>query len=202
MLHPDTRIQHINDDMGYGIFAKRRIPMGTVIYIKDKLETEIRFANIEQYHPLLQENIHKYTYIDENGLYVLSWDLAKYVNHCCDPNTLSTAYGFDIAIRDIEKDEEMTCDYGLLNVEESMNLSCNRPSCRGVLRPTDFEAYCPDWDRKIKSALEHFPNIDQPLLPLIEDYKIEELVKFLKNPSKYQSVSILRHRNKATSQSS
>ena len=30
------------------------------------------------------------------------FDHGKYENHACDPNTLTTGFGFDIAVRDIQ----------------------------------------------------------------------------------------------------
>jgi len=195
MLHPDTRIQYINDDIGYGIFATKLIPKGTAVYTKEKLEIELKERDIDAYDSLLQSQISKYTYNDENGKYILSWDLAKYVNHCCEANTLSTAYGFDIAINDIQKGEEITCDYAMLNIKEDMTLQCSRPECRNVLRPLDFEYYYRTWDEKVKKVLHHFFDIEQALLPLIDSVKIDELMNYIKNPKNYQSVYNLRYPN-------
>jgi hypothetical protein len=41
MLHPDTRLQFIDEDIGYGIFATNFIPAGTITYVKDALEIEL-----------------------------------------------------------------------------------------------------------------------------------------------------------------
>ena len=103
MIHPKTRLRYINDVMGYGLFATAFIPKGTIIYVKELLEIGISPEDYERYRPELQEQIEKYSYTNENGTRILRWDFVKYVNHCCHSNTLSSAYGFDVAIRDIEK---------------------------------------------------------------------------------------------------
>ncbi len=197
MIHPDTRIQYINDEVGYGIFATQFIPKGTIVYVKDCLEIEVKPKEYERHSPQMKEIIEKYSYIDERGIRVLSWDLAKYVNHCCDANTLSTSYNFDIAIRDIQKGEEMTCEYGVLNVEHNMTLMCNRKDCRGMLQTSDFDFHYPHWDEKVKSALVHFQEVEQFLLPFVELANIGEVLGFLKGDLPYKSVYSLKNHSLA-----
>jgi len=196
MVYPFTRLYFINEEVGYGLFATQFIPKGTIMYVKDSLELQIPPETYGNHLPELQYLIEKYTYRDENGIHILSWDFAKYVNHCCHPNTLSTAYGFDIAVKDIEKYTEITCDYGCLNVERDMPLSCSQPNCRMTLKPSDFELYYQQWDESIKAALYCFPNVEQPLLPLVEDSQIVQLLAFLKNSVSYKSVYLLRYHSK------
>lgn len=192
MIHPHTRIQHINDEIGYGVFATQLLRKGTIIYVKDCLEIEILPKDFDNYTLGMKEHIEKYSYMDERGIRVLSWDFAKYVNHCCQPNTLSTAYGFDIAVQDILIGEEITCDYGTLNVDEEMNLTCQKPGCRGILKPSDFENYYPNWDMKIKSALAQFSESHQPLLPFVEVNYAEELDEYFADPNQYKSILNLK----------
>jgi hypothetical protein len=195
MIHPDIQIKLIDEVVGYGIFATRMIPKGAIVYVKDNLEIEITSERFQQHSVEMKTWIEKYSYIDERGIRIISWDLAKYVNHCCDSNTLSTAYGFDIAIRDIEIGEQLTCDYAMLNVEEEMELYCDKPNCRATLRPMDFEACADSWDVKVKSALKHFQAVEQPLIYLVEDEKIEAVLRYLKDPSTYKMVKGLRYKN-------
>lgn len=194
MIHPHIRIQHVNDEMGYGVFATQFIPKGTIVYAKDCLEIEINETDFKKYAPELKEQIEKYSYRDERGIRVISWDLGKYVNHCCDCNTLSTGYGFDVAIRDINEGDEMTCDYAMLNVNEDMSLLCSRPGCRGMLKPSDFELCYMKWDEKIKPALALLFSVKQPLISFVSKEKINDVSLFLDNPKKYKSVAALRYR--------
>lgn len=188
MIHPHTRIHFINNTVGYGIFATQRIPKGTLVYVKDFLDIDVHQKEFEEYDLNMQEQIEKYSYIDERGVSVLSWDLAKFVNHCCHSNTLSTGYGFDIAVKDINTGEELTCDYGTLNVTSEMHLTCEHTDCRKILKPSDLETHFTEWDIKLKSALSLFSNVDQPLMSLLDHTTLEELLAYFDNPKKYKSV--------------
>ena len=193
MIHPHTEIRHINDNIGYGVFATNRIPKGTIVYVKDDLEVEISNEEFQKYSPGIRDHLEKYSYVDERGIRILSWDFAKYVNHCCNANNISTAYGFDIAVRDIEQGEELTCDYGVLNVDEEMPLVCSKKDCRGVLKPSDFETYYLKWDELLKSALLEFKKVNQPLISLVTQRKLDHLEKYFNNSEEYQSVIKLKY---------
>lgn len=41
MIHPETYLQYINDDIDYDVFAKIFISKGTIVYVWDKLELTI-----------------------------------------------------------------------------------------------------------------------------------------------------------------
>jgi len=193
MIHPHTRLQFINDEIGYGVFATHFIPKGTITYVKDSLELEITPEAYGQYSPEMQEVIEKYSYIDEKGTRIVSWDFAKYVNHCCNCNTMSTGYGFELAIRDIQPGEQLTDEYGIFNISEGMELQCNHNNCRGRLSPSDFEKYYQQWDDKLKSALANLLAVDQPLLPLIEPEAQEEFMAYLQGKAQYRSVYKLKY---------
>ncbi|MHC5084588.1 MAG: SET domain-containing protein, partial [Planctomycetota bacterium] len=34
MIHPDTELRKVNETIGYGVFATRHIPKGTILYVK------------------------------------------------------------------------------------------------------------------------------------------------------------------------
>jgi hypothetical protein len=37
MIHPDTELRYVNDIIGYGVFATRLIPRGTITWVQDEL---------------------------------------------------------------------------------------------------------------------------------------------------------------------
>lgn len=197
MIHPSTEIRHINDAMGYGVFATSFIPEGTVVYVKDNLEIVVSEKEYEKHSPAMQQVIEKYSYIDENGNRILSWDIAKYVNHCCNFNTISTGYGFEIAIRDIFPGEEITDEYGIFNLESEMYLTCVHGNCRRVLKPGDFDVFYPKWDKIIKKSLSKFNSVQQPLAHLIDQNIQEQLKAFFNDPLQYKSVYSLRYKKEA-----
>lgn len=71
MVHPDTEIRLIDSKIGYGIFATKRIPEGTIVYVKDKLDILISEEQFEKHNEVYQKLIRKYSYIDRNGNRVL-----------------------------------------------------------------------------------------------------------------------------------
>ncbi len=192
MIHPHTRLQFINDDIGYGVFAAQHIPRGTIVYVKDPLELEFTPEAYAAHTQEMQAVIEKYSYIDERGVRILSWDFAKYVNHCCQFNTISTGYGFEIAVRDILPGEEITDDYALFNLEYDMSLVCSRPECRGLVSSRDFDRLVPEWDRIIQQTLPLLFDQAQPLLPFLDPETLKELEALSAGNGNYRSVSYLK----------
>lgn len=193
MIHPKTTLRYINDAVGYGVFATEDIPEGTLVYVKDPLEIELSPEQVEKEKPEMQAIIEKFSYIDERGYRIISWDLGKYVNHCCNCNTISTGYGFEIAIRDIKAGEEITDEYGLFNMDKEFQLVCSNRNCRGSLKPGDLESFYPVWDAQIKRALEKFKRVDQPLLPFVAENTLTELDTYFQHPDAYKSVISLKY---------
>ena len=152
MIHPSTELRHIDAQLGYGVFATTRLPRGTITYVWDPLEVEIRPDDPRLEEAALRDQIERYSYIDSRGTRIVSWDHAKYVNHCCQCNTMSTAYGFEIAVRDIEAGEQITDEYGMFNLPEPMKLVCSGGPCRGQVCGGDLVRLSDDWDRKIQGC--------------------------------------------------
>ncbi len=193
MIHPNTELKLINDQVGYGVFATADIPEGTIVYVKDSLELTISPTDYLVHSEEMKEVIEKYSYRDEKGNYVISWDFAKYVNHCCNCNSISTGYGFEIAIRDIKKGEQITDEYGIFNLTQPMNLVCGEQNCRKLIQPSDFDTYYKDWDDKIKKSITKLFDVTQPLIPFLEKSTREELDQLFVDPDSYKSVYALRY---------
>lgn len=194
MIHPKTEIKHINDTVGYGVFATDLIPEGTIVYVKDSLEIIVSPTDYLIYSQEMQDAIEKYSYIDENGNRIISWDFAKYVNHCCNCNTISTGYGFEMAIRDIHPGEQITDEYGIFNLEVEIPLVCGEMNCRKKVGPSDFEDHYQEWDLKIKNSISKLFEVDQPLIPLIETETRKQLDKYFIDPTTYKSVYSLKYK--------
>ncbi|MBK7872187.1 MAG: SET domain-containing protein [Saprospiraceae bacterium] len=193
MLHPKTELRFINPVVGYGVFATDFIPKGTITYVKDSLEMEVSPTEYLLHPPAMQEVIEKYSYIDERGYRIISWDFAKYINHCCNCNSMSTGYGFEIAIRDIQAGEEITDEYGIFNLTEPMELVCDKGVCRKVLHPEDFDIYYPIWDEKLKASFTDFNVVAQPLLPFVDQATQQALQAYFVDPAQYRSVYTLKY---------
>lgn len=196
-MHPSTELRLVSETVGLGVFAKTRIPKGTIVYILDPLEIIVKPKSPLLSHPQLGSIIMKYSYIDQRGNRIISWDHAKYVNHSCQPKTMSTGYGFEIALRDIEAGEEITDEYGLLNIETPMICCCGAEKCRKVIRNDDALNHYRAWDKLIKDALQSFKLVDQPLASLLPENIRHKILDFIQNGRSYKSVRALTLKNKA-----
>ncbi len=192
MLHPNTVLKHINNKIGYGVFATQFIPKGTITYAKDELEIELDDIAFQKLSPPMQEQAEKYSYRDARGIYILSWDLGKYVNHCCFPNTLSTGYGFEVAIQDIHSGQEITDDYGLFNLEKPFPVTCEKKDCRGCISAEDLDTYASVWDKEIEKVLSCLFKVEQPLFTFLSNEVKNQLEQFRQNPAQMLSVSDLK----------
>lgn len=193
MIHPHTTIKNVNETVGYGVFATQDIPEGTIVYVKDSMELEISPLEFLTHQKEIQEVIEKYSYMDQRGYRIVSWDFAKYVNHCCNYNTISTGYGFEIAVRDIKAGEQITDEYGIFNLEYEIELECAHSNCRQKVKPKDFDTYYQQWDDVIKKSLIRLNEVEQPLLVFVDENSKNELNAFLSDPNQYQSVYRLRY---------
>jgi hypothetical protein len=192
MIHPDTELRKVNDMIGYGVFARRPIPKGTILYVKDLLEIEVRPEQFAAMDPQYQAVVNWFSYIDEYGCRIVSWDIAKYVNHHCDSNSISTGYGFEIATRDIAADEEITDEYGIFNLPEPLQCSCSSVNCRGTIANDDWDIYGHIWDKRAKDALKCYARIPQPLMKYIDIKGYGDLMQYHHNRRNYRSLLRLR----------
>jgi uncharacterized protein len=194
MIHPSTELRFIGPEVGYGVFASAFIPKGTITYVEDDLEVRIPEAQFLSYQAPIQAILDKYSYIDADGVRIMSWDFAKYVNHNCNFNTITTGYGFEIAVRDIQAGEELTDEYGIFNLEYPMQCYCGSANCRKQVRPEDFDNYYEAWDQLILSALPGISDVAQPLWSLISPELVEQLESYMRYEASYRSVYTMRRR--------
>ena len=166
MIHPKTELKFISNEIGYGVVATEFIPAGTITWALDDLDREFTPAKLKKMNPLYQNILETYCYRNNKGNFVLCWDYGRYVNHSFKSNCLSTAYDFEIAIRDIHPGEELTDDYGYLNVTEPFT-GIDEGTRRKTVFPDDLLNHHPAWD---KALIKNFPKIikvEQPLKSLI-----------------------------------
>lgn len=193
MIHPNTELRLVSAVVGYGVYARSPIPRGTLVYVRDALEVEIAPDSPLLDDPAYLPVIEKYSYLDDRGCRIISWDIAKYVNHCCHANTLSTGYGFEVAVRDIAAGEQITDDYRMfLGEGEAMPLVCEYADCRGVLRPDEFDSLADGWDASIRTALADLSAVEQPLLPFMDRKLRQALNRYLRTGRGYRSVHCMK----------
>jgi hypothetical protein len=169
MIHPDTELRFINEKIGYGVVATKLIPKGTITWALDKLDRIFTPAEIRSMAPVYQQIMDKYTYRNPQGNHIFCWDNARFVNHSSNSNCITTAYEFEIAIRDIQPGEELTDDYGYLNLDEPFEVLPEPGSNRNVIYPDDLVRFYPVWDEKLLSAFPLLDKVEQPLFDLLDE---------------------------------
>ena len=178
MIHPDTELRFISNEIGYGVVATKFIPAGTVTWVLDQLDREFTPLELQQMAPIYQNILDTYTFRNNKGIYILCWDNGRYVNHSFNSNCLTTAYDFEIAIRDIHPGEQLTDDYGYLNIPLPFR-AADEGTRRKIVYPDDLLKYYKVWDNKIKKVFGNITKQQQPLRGLLPEElwdKIENIV--------------------------
>ena len=182
MIHPDTELRLANPHIGHGVFATRLIPKGTITWVRDPLDQTFTPASLAQLPSVYHDTVLKYSFIDSRGHFVLCWDHARFVNHSCNPTCRSAGYDFELAVRDIAPGEELTDDYGSLNLEYDFDCSCGSPRCRVQIRPGDLLSYGDDWDRIVAGPFRLIPTVPQPLWRFLQEQERVEAALKGKSP--------------------
>jgi hypothetical protein len=169
LVHPDSTLRYINDEIGFGVVATKRIPRGSITWVLDDLDQVFTPAEATRICDFLKPSLDKYSFIDSRGQSILCWDHARFINHSCDPTSLSTGFNFEIAARDISPGEELTDDYATLNLSQDFECRCRSPHCRRVIHPDDFVKYIPDWDAQVARVFPLVKVVEQPLWPLVRE---------------------------------
>ena len=142
-------------DRGYGLFAKEFISKGEIVSISGGvIITKSQFEEIRNqgfdyaYHITEDLLICPLNPTDPSD----DWRM----NHCCEPNCGLDGNIVFIAIKDIQKDEELTYDYCMTetNTEYRMNLFCNRSTCRKVFSGDDWKI--PEIQKKYKNYFSSY----------------------------------------------
>ena len=186
MLHPDIVIKH-GSISGKGLFAKKKIPKGTIVY---KIKNDIRIYSKSQYKKFskrYRKFLEKFSNEENSGTIVRHIDGAQYGNHSCQPNCceLSSGHAYmDIALRDIEKGEELTWEYATLipSRKKPMKCKCGSKNCRKtIFRVSPTSRIAKKLNLRTKRAEKYYFNLKQSLLNKKEH---DELARVLRSPKK------------------
>lgn len=187
MIHPKTELRFISKEVGYGVFATDFIPAGTITWVLDKLDREFRPEEFFAMDLLYQNIIDTYTFRNNIGNYVLCWDHGRFVNHSFNSNCLTTAYDFEIAIRDILPGEQLTDDYGYLNIKDPFT-AADEGTERKIVYPDDLVRYYKVWDAQILKVFGKINAYEQPLRVLIKDELWDKVQKIIAGKQQIDSI--------------
>ncbi|NOU96438.1 SET domain-containing protein-lysine N-methyltransferase [Paenibacillus sp. LMG 31456] len=167
MMHPHTELRYIDELIGFGVFATQFIPKGTLTWALDDLDQILDPEVVDALDDDRKKLVLKYSYRNQNGKFILCWDNGRYVNHSFHANCIGTAYEVEIAIRDIYPGEQLTDDYGSLNVDEPFDCLPEEGTDRSRVMPGDLLQFADLWDAQALEAFRHYNEVEQPLAPLI-----------------------------------
>ena len=137
---------------GLGVFATRDI-------LKDEIITEfkgprVKIEHLEGIPQEVQDHLFNVG-VDE---YLITREPGVRTNHSCDPNAGIIRDVLLAAMRDIQKDEEITFDYSMIIGDDwTLECACGAPSCRKIIGKykdlpdglkRKYEKYTPDWIKR------------------------------------------------------
>lgn len=132
--------RRVIQDRGYGLFAKEFISKNEIISVSGGIIIDKNYNK----HLLEQDLDYAYHITDNllicplNPIYPSDdWRM----NHCCNANCGLDGNTVFVAMRDIEKDEELTYDYCMTesNPDYEVELTCDKDNCRKVFTGRDWE---------------------------------------------------------------
>ena len=128
-----------NSIAGYGIYAKRLIKKGELLYKGEERPTRIVSKTWvdKNWNKTEQLKFRQYAYPLGGDKYAI-WDEEPHEwspqNHSCDANCAMEGLNM-LAVRDIQLDEELTLDYAyfLDKTMEPFQCNCGAKNCRGMI---------------------------------------------------------------------
>jgi len=169
MIHPDTELRFKNPSVGYGVFATRTIPKGTVVWTLCELDRRLSPAQRATFSTPCRDLIDRYAYVDASGDFILCWDHGRYVNHSCEPAMLGVGAEIEMAVRDLSVGDELTCEYGTLNLLMPLACACGAANCRGSIGGSDVLSLASELDRSVVDAMQQSRHVNQPLWPFMRN---------------------------------
>lgn len=199
MIHPDTEIRFISKEIGYGVVATKLIPKGTITWVLDALDREFTPSQIARLDSVFQDILYTYTFRNNVGNFVLCWDHGRYVNHSFKSNCMSTAYDFEIAIRDIHPGEQLTDDYGYLNVTEPF-FALDEGTDRKAVYPDDILTFGGDWDALLSKEFRYIIEVEQKMKHLLSSAMWDKVEAIARGKRPLDSIASCHfEQNKTTS---
>ena len=172
MIHPHSELRFVSPEIGLGVFATRFIPKGTITWVFDALDQIVVHSKSSQLPAQLRRQLDIYSYNNGRRERILCWDHARFINHSCHPTSLAPGFDIEIAVRDIQAGEQITDDYGTLNLDSDFECACGVAQCRGIVGPADFERFSGHWDELVASAFPLIGSVEQPLWQLVREHAL------------------------------
>jgi hypothetical protein len=137
---PKTEIKTSNTE-GRGLFAKERIRKGEIV--------SVRGGHIitRQMEAQMEKPVGYWGYPISDEFVLAPFITAEvesvmmFLNHSCEPNVGILGQVIFVAMRDIDRGEELTIDYAMFGADkEPMRCNCQSSACRGLITDSDWQA--------------------------------------------------------------
>lgn len=168
MMHPACELRWLNDEVGYGVFAREPIARGTITYARP-LRPAYFSDELAALPDVLRAPIEHYAFVLADGTHVLCWDSGRFVNHSCEPTCRGLGLDYEVAVRDIAANEQVTSDYAELNIMTSFVCRCGSSACRGGVGPRALLRFSAQWDALVEAVVPLLSTVPQPLWSLVRE---------------------------------
>lgn len=115
---------------GIGLFANQFIPKGTPTWkFQPGFDLKIDKNELANLSEPAKEQFLKYAYLNpKTDKYILCFDDARFFNHSDNPNCIDTespddTEGISVVVKDIQEDEELTCNYKEFDADFDFKMS-------------------------------------------------------------------------------
>jgi hypothetical protein len=135
--NPKVVLRSCSEKGGFGVFAGDYIQVGELIFAwGGEIVTEQQLADVP-----VKRSTHGLQVDD--GIYLLPMmedDMADCVNHSCNPNAGMRGQISLVAMRDIQKEEEICFDYAMTDSSDydEFECHCGSPNCRKMITGNDW----------------------------------------------------------------
>ena len=154
-------MRHTESSKGLGVYAKRDLNQGTIVWSESTKEIEFYQEEIKTMTAEQRGYLYSYGTVKEGGTvclspYAKSWLVDRrgevdstfcetapcnilFINHSCEPNLVWKDERTLIAWRHIEKGEELTYDYGTEDFDVApFQCQCGEKNCRGLIKGQEW----------------------------------------------------------------
>jgi len=106
-----------SDIDGLGCFTLEPIQKGQLLWVFDpRIDTRVRVSELNELPEAVQQYVKIYGFqevVEGEPVYTMCGDHSKFMNHADAPNTMTDPENplVEIAARDIQTGEELTCNY-------------------------------------------------------------------------------------------
>ena len=153
-----TKIEKKKCKIGFGLFAKEKIKKGEIVidfstgpgkYMSTKESDDTFFNKGVDYGLQIDDDLF---FVPNNAKEIES---ADFLNHSCNPTLGIKGNMQMVALRDIEKGEEITFDYATAETSKySMKCHCGSKDCRKIITGDDWKIK--DLQKKYKNFFSDY----------------------------------------------